>query len=211
MRTCQYCCEKDLIVVGENVYCSTCESYFTYKKGVQEHVFVPIEEIDQITLHGNLCCKCEKKYEKNIKITCLTFSEYFSGLSLCAKCKKRNFKYIKNAYHKNFILYKAKERACSILYIIFMILTWFIFYNSNIIFTLSVYFLERKFGSRFLYSLIVTALVLSIKCYISSLLVYGYLIYKMMTTKRNIFKVPQNLENVPDIDEHIKSLTICNK
>ncbi|KAF9764403.1 hypothetical protein NGRA_0587 [Nosema granulosis] len=209
MEVCQFCQEKELLDMKDNMYCSNCESYFINNDGVQEHVFVPVEEIDQVTLYGNVCFYCEKLYKKEIKISCINFKEYYAKLLFCKKCKERNFKFIKNTFHKNFVLYKTKQRTCSGLYIFLFLLIFLLISKYCPVFSIiAIFCFEVKIKSN--YSICKTILISLIYFIAFKFIVFGYFSYTMLTDKKISFKVPQNLEDSPDIVEHIKFLSISN-
>jgi hypothetical protein len=210
MTICSYCRTSKLIKSDEYIYCPTCESYFTQTNVKQKHAYVKIEDTDQITLYGNLCDYCEKKYNTEKYITCQTFNDYLYGLNFCTKCRIRNLKFLKNSYNKSFLLYKAKEKVFSYWFIMFVFLIWTFIYSSDIVFFITVLFIYLKMRSG-LFKSVVCATFFTIMSIYIPIMSYTYLVYLMLVSKMDVFKIPQNLEKSTDIDLHIQSLSLAPK
>ncbi|KAH9411889.1 putative ribonucleoprotein [Ordospora pajunii] len=211
MNQCRYCGFKRIVALNSKYYCEECEVYYTYRNSKQEYSNFPMEETDQITVRGGLCKKCKVKHESGGCVCCITFREYFRKLPFCRKCKETNEKCIKNAFFRNFILYKAHNRVFSVLHVIIYAFLLYFLQNSILysIPTLCIveYRINRSFGALMIARLIFAAAVWHLPY--GKLVYCLYCMYLMMFSKKWQYNVPINLDKPPnDLLKHLQHLCI---
>ncbi|CAD25544.1 hypothetical protein [Encephalitozoon cuniculi GB-M1] len=214
MSRCEYCKSRNMLPLNGKYYCEECEIYYIYKDKKQEYSNLPIEEIGQMTVGNHLCRKCKLKYSGKKSIACTTFREYFKKLPMCKRCKKSNERCIKNAFFKNFILYKTYGRVFSIRYIIFHTLLFYLV-GSSILYRLFAINLitYQKRGFRLyecLFNSILTATLGYWRWGVIPL--YLYCLFSMVWSNRWHYRVPVDLDGPPpNILEYLEHLNIGGK
>ncbi|KAG5858589.1 putative ribonuclearoprotein zinc-finger pf type-C4 [Encephalitozoon hellem] len=214
MSECEYCKSRNMLPLSGKYYCEECEIYYIYKDKKQEYSNLPIEDVNQMCVRDHLCRRCKSKYSEKKTIACTTFREYFRRLPLCEKCKKSNEKSIKNAFFRNFILYKMYGRVFSVLSII-LYTTWFYLMGNTILYKVVMVNIiaYKKKGLRLYRCLLDSILVTVLGLWNwSSIPFYMYCLASMIYSKRWYYKVPVNLDSPPqNILEYLEQLNIGKK
>jgi hypothetical protein len=209
-KRCQYCLQQSLIELNGKCFCEECEMYYTLSNGRQEYSNLPIEEIEQMTVMEHLCRRCRQKYAGGGVIRCRTFREYFKKLSLCKKCKKSNERCIKNAFFKNFILYRTHGRIFGVQHVFFITL-WFYLFRSSLAFKLlSVTIIDYQSKAS---SVLWTIGRLLFVCLLGQhslgwIPVYAYCLFRLVLSRGWFYEVPVDLDRSPNLLLYIEQLKL---
>ncbi|AFN83256.1 hypothetical protein EROM_070050 [Encephalitozoon romaleae SJ-2008] len=214
MSECEYCKSTNMLPLSGKYYCEECEIYYIYKDKKQEYSNLPIEDVNQMCVGDHLCGRCKSKYYEKKTIVCTTFREYFRKLPLCKKCKKSNEKSIKNAFFRNFILYKMHGRIFSIPFIALHTI-WFYLMGNTVLYKLIVInLIAYKKKELRPYKCLLSSIFITIFGFWnwSDIPFYLYCLFSMVSSKRWYYKVPVNLDGAPpNILEYLEQLNIGRK
>jgi hypothetical protein len=210
MKKCQYCTKQRLIELSGKYFCEECEIYYTFNGRRQEYSNLPIQEMEQMTVMEHLCKTCKQKYSEGGVIRCRTFREYFRKLGLCKRCKKSNEGCIKNAFFKNFILYRTHARRFTMQYIFFITL-WFYFFRNSLLFKLlSAALVDWRCG--YLQVFWTGARLLGIyllgQRHAGWAFVYAYCLLRLVLSKAWFYDVPVDLDRSPNLLSYIEQLKL---
>lgn len=212
MKQCGYCHSRSILQLNNKYYCETCEIYYTYTDRQQEYSNLPIEDIDQMTVGDRICKSCRPRYVHRHTISCTTFREYFRKLPLCSRCKRANEKCIKNAFFKNFVLYKTYVRTFSMRFIAASVLASYFLREaalSSLLFVNLVDYRRNKFS--LLGNALKSVLAVALHQLTGNALCYFYCLLCMLFCKRWIYDVPVNLDQSPDLVEYLEQLNIGSR
>lgn len=212
MKRCEYCKSRSILELSNKYYCETCEIYYKYRDNIQEYSNLPIEEIDQMTVEGNICKRCRPKYLSEDTVTCITYKQYFKRLPLCLACKKKNEKCIKNGFFRNFILYKMYARIFSIQHVVSYALCFY-FLGAHLLYNLvSVNLIDYRRGEfGIVRNLLVSVVVVALHYWsCGAVLCCVYCLASMLFGRRWFYKVPVNLDRSPNLLGYLEQLKIGN-
>lgn len=188
-----------------------CEIYYVWKDGRQEYSNLPIEEIEQMTVGGYVCRSCRPKYFSKDVVVCSTYREYLRKLPLCAGCKKNHGKSIKNAFFRNFVLYRTRTRVFSIKHIVLYTLWLYLSGGSTMSGLILANLVDYQRGGFSLLRNILKSVLMALShlWMPGGTVCYMYCLFHVVLSKKWVYRVPINLDqSTPNLLEYLEQLNI---